>query len=346
MLRFECDYTEGCIPEILEAIARENHTQLQGYSEDTVTERARAKVKALCGREDLDVHFLVGGTQANTTVIAAALRHHQGVIAAAQGHIACHETGAIEAAGHKVIALPSDTGRLTARQIDQVCAAHWSDPSFEHQTQPAMVYLSHPAENGTIYSLSELEEIRAVCDKWHLFLFLDGARLGYALASPKNDVSLQDLARLTDVFYIGGTKVGALFGEAVVISHPELARDFRYHIKQRGGMLAKGWLLGLQFDVLLENDRYMAISRKAVAQAMEIKKAFEEVGVSFWSDSYTNQLFPILPNEALKQFDESYVYNAGEKIDEGHTVARFCTSWATTDAQVQALIADIRRILG
>ena len=158
MLRFECDYTEGCIPEILEAIARENHTQLQGYSEDTVTERARAKVKALCGRDDLAVHFLVGGTQANTTVIAAALRHHQGIIAAAQGHIACHETGAIEAAGHKVIALPSDTGRLTARQIDQVCAAHWSDPSFEHQTQPAMVYLSHPAENGTIYSLSELEE--------------------------------------------------------------------------------------------------------------------------------------------------------------------------------------------
>ena len=187
---------------------------------------------------------------------------------------------------------------------------------------------------------------RGICRGLMAFCEALLARLGYALASPQNDVSLQDLARLTDVFYIGGTKVGALFGEAVVISHPELARDFRYHIKQRGGMLAKGWLLGLQFDVLLENDRYMAISRKAVAQAMEIKKAFEEVGVSSWSDSYTNQLFPILPNEALKQFDENYVYNAGEKLDEGHTVARFCTSWAPTDAQVQALIADIHRILG
>ena len=344
MLRFECDYTEGCIPEILEAISRENHTQLQGYSEDTVTDRARARVKALCGREDVDVHFLVGGTQANTTVIAAALRHHQGVIAAAQGHIACHETGAIEAAGHKVIALPSQTGRLTAAQIEAVCAAHWSDPSFEHQTQPAMVYLSHPAENGTIYSLSELEAIRAVCDKWHLCLFLDGARLGYALASPKNDVSLRDLARLTDVFYLGGTKVGALFGEAVVIANPEIARDFRYHIKQRGGMLAKGWLLGLQFDVLLENDRYMTISRKAVQQAMRIQKALTDKGVSFWSDSNTNQLFPILEDEALLKLEEKYVFNHTEKTDETHTAVRICTSWATTDEQVDALVEDIQQM--
>ena len=272
MLRFECDYTEGCIPEILEAIALHNHAQYPGYSEDACTERARARMKALCGREDIAVHFLVGGTQANTTVIAAALRHHQGVIAAATGHIACHETGAVEAAGHKVIALPSETGRLSAQQIENLCTAHWSDPSFEHQTQPAMVYLSHPAENGTIYSLSELREIRAVCDKWHLKLFLDGARLGYGLAAPDSDVTVQDLAQLTDVFYLGGTKVGALFGEAVVITDPELAVDFRYHIKQRGGMLAKGWLLGLQFDVLLENDRYMTISRKAVAQAMRLRR--------------------------------------------------------------------------
>ena len=346
MLRYECDYTEGCIPEILEAISRENHTQLQGYSEDTVTDRARARVKALCGREDVDVHFLVGGTQANTTVIAAALRHHQGVIAAAQGHIACHETGAIEAAGHKVIALSSQTGRLTAAQIETVCAAHWSDPSFEHQTQPAMVYLSHPAENGTIYSLSELEAIRAVCDKWHLYLFLDGARLGYALASPKNDVSLRDLARLTDVFYLGGTKVGALFGEAVVIANPEIARDFRYHIKQRGGMLAKGWLLGLQFDVLLEDGRYFQISQQAVDRAMEIRAALEALGIPFWSDSWTNQLFPILPNEALTALEREYVFNHTEKMDDTHTAVRICTSWATTEAQTQALIADLRRVLG
>ena len=326
MLRFECDYTEGCIPEILEAIALHNHAQYPGYSEDACTERARARMKALCGREDIAVHFLVGGTQANTTVIAAALRHHQGVIAAATGHIACHETGAVEAAGHKVIALPSETGRLSAQQIEKVCAAHWSDPSFEHQTQPAMVYLSHPAENGTIYSLSELREIRAVCDKWHLKLFLDGARLGYGLAAPDSDVTVQDLAQLTDVFYLGGTKVGALFGEAVVITDPELAVDFRYHIKQRGGMLAKGWLLGLQFDVLLENNRYMTISRKAVAQAMRIKKALTDKGISFWSDSNTNQLFPILPNQALLELEKTYVFNHTEKMDETHTAVRICTS--------------------
>ena len=345
MLRFECDYTEGCIPEILEAIALHNHAQYPGYSEDACTERARARMKALCGREDIAVHFLVGGTQANTTVIAAALRHHQGVIAAATGHIACHETGAVEAAGHKVIALPSETGRLSAQQIEKVCAAHWSDPSFEHQTQPAMVYLSHPAENGTIYSLSELREIRAVCDKWHLKLFLDGARLGYGLAAPDSDVTVQDLAQLTDVFYLGGTKVGALFGEAVVITDPELAVDFRYHIKQRGGMLAKGWLLGLQFDVLLENDRYMTISRKAVAQAMRIKKTLTDKGISFWSDSNTNQLFPILPNQALLELEKTYVFNHTETMDETHTAVRICTSWATTDEQVDALVADIQRVL-
>ena len=345
MLRFECDYTEGCIPEILEAIALHNHAQYPGYSEDACTERARARMKALCGREDIAVHFLMGGTQANTTVIAAALRHHQGVIAAATGHIACHETGAVEAAGHKVIALPSETGRLSAQQIENLCTAHWSDPSFEHQTQPAMVYLSHPAENGTIYSLSELREIRAVCDKWHLKLFLDGARLGYGLAAPDSDVTVQDLAQLTDVFYLGGTKVGALFGEAVVITDPELAVDFRYHIKQRGGMLAKGWLLGLQFDVLLENDRYMTISRKAVAQAMRIKKALTDKGISFWSDSNTNQLFPILPNQALLELEKTYVFNHTEKMDETHTAVRICTSWATTDEQVDALVADIQRVL-
>ena len=344
MLRFECDYTEGCIPEILEAIARENHTQLQGYSEDTLTERARAKVRALCGREDVAVHFLVGGTQANTTVIAAALRPHQGVIAAAQGHIACHETGAIEASGHKVIALPSATGRLNAAQIDALCRDHWADATHEHQTQPAMVYLSHPAENGTLYTLEELRQIRAVCDRWNLKLFLDGARLGYGLAAPGNDITVPDLAALTDVFYIGATKVGGLFGEAVVIVDPALAVDFRYHIKQRGGMLAKGWLLGLQFDVLLENDRYMTISRRAVALALRIKEAFQAKGIAFWCDSVTNQQFPILSNEALKKFDEKYVYSPTAKIDDDHTAVRFCTSWATTEAQVDELVADIDRI--
>ena len=345
MLRFECDYTEGCIPEILEAIARENHTQLQGYSEDPVSDRARARVKALCGDADVDVHFLVGGTQTNTTIIASGLRPYQGVISAATGHIACHETGAIEATGHKVIALPTETGRLNAAQIRAYCAAHWADGSHEHIAQPAMVYLSHPAENGTLYTLQDLTEIRSACDEWNLTLFVDGARLGYGLAAPGTDVTIADLARLTDVFYIGGTKVGALFGEAVVIRNDAMKKDFRYMIKRQGGMLAKGWLLGLQFDVLLENDRYVSVARKAVLQALRIKEAFEKKGCKFLIESWTNQQFPILDNETMHKFDGLYSYSVWELIDASHTAVRFCTSWATTDAQVDQLVADIDRLL-
>ena len=345
MLRFECDYTEGCIPEILEAIQKENHTQLQGYSEDPICDRARARVKDLCGREDVDVHFLVGGTQTNTTVIASGLRPFQGVIAAAQGHIACHETGAIEATGHKVLALPSATGRLSASQIRACCAAHWNDATHEHQVQPAMVYLSHPAENGTLYTLEELKDIRKACDEWNLTLFVDGARLGYGLASPVNDVTVADLARLTDAFYIGGTKVGALFGEAVVIANPAMQLDFRYMIKRQGGMLAKGWLLGIQFDVLLENDRYVQIARHAVEQALRIKEAFEKKGCTFLIESWTNQQFPILDNETLKRFDGHYAYSVWEPVDADHTAVRFCTSWATQPEQVDQLVADIERFL-
>lgn len=345
MIRFECDYTEGCIPEILDAIAKENHTQLCGYSEDPICTRARQKIKSLCGGENVDVHFLVGGTQTNATVIAAALRPYQGVISAVQGHINCHETGIVEASGHKVIALPSETGRLSAAQIDACCATHWADSTHEHIVQPAMVYLSHPAENGTIYSLAELEDIRRVCDKWNLILFVDGARLGYGLAAEGNDVTIADLARLTDAFYIGGTKVGALFGEAVVIRNAFLKKDFRYMIKHQGGMLAKGWLLGLQFDVLFEEDRYFKISRKAVAQAMRIKAAFERKNCRFLIESKTNQQFPILHKDILKKFDQNYTYSVWEPIDDDHIAVRFCTSWATTDQQVDRLVADIDQYL-
>lgn len=345
MLRFECDYTEGCIPEILEAISRENHTQLKGYSEDPICDRARAKIRALCGREDAEVHFLVGGTQTNTTVISAGLRPYQGVISPDKGHIACHETGAIEATGHKVIALPTDNGRLTAEQIDHCCAAHWADASFEHMPQPAMVYISHPAENGSLYLRRDLEEIRRVCDKWNLTLFVDGARLGYGLASPGTDVTLQDLARLTDVFYIGGTKVGALFGEAVIITKEELKKDFRYLIKRHGGMLAKGWLLGIQFDVLMDNDRYLTVADRAVKQALRIKEAFEKKGCDFLMESWTNQQFPILDNETMHKFDGKFSYTLWEPLDAGRSAVRFCTSWATTPEQVDELVAFIEETL-
>ena len=345
MLRFECDYTEGCIPEILDAIARENYSQLQGYSEDTVTERAKAKVKALCGSEDVDVHFLVGGTQTNTTVIAASLRPYQGILAAETGHIACHETGAIESTGHKVLALPTENGRLTASQIRQYCAAHWADASFEHMPQPAMVYLSHPVENGSLYTLEELTEIRKACDEWNLLLFCDGARLGYGLGSPVNDVSLADLARLTDLFYIGGTKVGALFGEALVITHPAAKKDFRYILKQKGGMLAKGWLLGIQFDVLMEDNRIVKLGKHAVEQALRIRKAFEEKNIPFLMESWTNQQFPILTKEQLKLFDDKFAYCVWEPIDAQRDAVRFCTSWATTAEQVDQLVAYIGQAL-
>lgn len=345
MLRFECDYTEGCIPEILAAIAEENHTQLKGYSEDPICEKARDKIKALCENDDVDVHFLVGGTQTNTTVIAATLRPYQGVISVDAGHINCHETGAIEATGHKVLSIANETGKLTAKQIDDYCAAHYSDSTHEHIVQPAMVYLSHPAENGALYSLQELQDIREVCDNWNLVLFVDGARLGYGLVSPATDVTIPDLARLTDVFYIGGTKCGALMGEAVVISNESLKKDFRYMIKHQGGMLAKGWLLGIQFDKLLEEDRYFTVCKKAVDQALRIKKAFEEKGCKFLMESYTNQQFPILHKDILKKFDQDYTYSVWQHMDEEHTAVRFCTSWATTDEQVDRLIEDIGRFL-
>ena len=345
MIRFECDYTEGCIPEILAAISQENHTQLKGYSEDPICEKARKKIKALCGNEDVDVHFLVGGTQTNTTVIAATLRPYQGVISVDAGHINCHETGAIEATGHKVLAIANETGKLTAKQISDYCAAHEADASFEHIVQPAMVYISHPAENGALYSLQELQDIRRVCDEWSLTLFVDGARLGYGLTSPATDVTIQDLAKLTDVFYIGGTKCGALMGEAVVIRKDSLKKDFRYMIKRQGGMLAKGWLLGIQFDKLFEEDRYFTVCKKAVDQALRIKKAFEEKGCSFFMESFTNQQFPVLHKDILKKFDEKYSYCVWQKIDDDHTAVRFCTSWATTDAQVDALIEDINKFL-
>jgi len=344
MIRFDSDYTEGCIPEILDAIARENHTQLQGYSEDPVSDRAKAKVKTLCNAPEADVHFLVGGTQTNTTVIAAALRPYQGVISAATGHIACHETGAIEATGHKVIDLPTESGRLTADQVRRHCAAHWANASFEHIPQPAMVYISHPAENGSLYTLEELIELRKACDEWNLMLFVDGARMGYALASPANDITLPDLARLTDVFYIGGTKCGALFGEAVVITNNALKKDFRYMIKRHGGMLAKGWLLSLQFDVLMEENRYLTISKKAVEQAMRIKQAFEAKGYSFFMESWTNQQFPILDNETMHRFDGKFAYTLWEPLDADHSAVRFCTSWATRTEDVDALVAFVQEL--
>ena len=344
MIRFECDYGEGAHPRILERLAETNLFQTCGYGEDEYCKNARRIIRTLCGDDSLLVQFLVGGTQANATVIAAALRPHQGVIAAQTGHINVHESGAIEATGHKVLPIASGDGKITAGQIRALCQAHWSDATREHMVQPAMVYLSQPTENGTLYLRQELAAIRAVCDAFGLLLYVDGARLGYGLAAACNDVTLPELARLTDAFYIGGTKVGALFGEAVVIRNAALQKDFRYHVKQRGGMLAKGRLLGLQFETLLGEELYFSIAKRAVEQALRIRDAFLEKGFALRYDSPTNQQFPILPVRAVEALKRDYAFSHWEQVDEARAVLRFCTSWATEDAAVEALIRDVRRL--
>ena len=343
MLRFECDYAEGCHPSILAALASTNDEQTAGYGVDPHCDRARALIRAACEAPEADVHFLVGGTQANTTVIASVLRPHQGVLCASTGHINCHETGAIEATGHKVLPLPSDDGKITAAQIEAAWQAHWNDGTHEHIVQPGMVYLSHPTENGTTYSLEEMTAISQVCRRRGLPLFVDGARLGYGLAA-QPDLTLPHLARLCDVFYIGGTKVGALFGEAVVITKEELKRDFRYFIKQRGGMLAKGRLLGIQYECLMENGLYFELGRRAVELALRLRAAFEEKGIPLRYDSRTNQQYPILSDAQLKALGEKYAFSFWEQVDEHHAAVRFCTSWHTSPEQVDALIADVRAL--
>ena len=342
MIRFECDYTTGAHPKILEALVNSNGEACPGYGVDEHCQRARAVLRQLCQAPDAGVHFLVGGTQANATVIASALRPHQGVLCAETGHINVHETGAIEAAGHKVLALPAVQGKITAEQIGRYCREHFDNVAWEHMVQPGMVYLSHPTELGTVYTLAELEAISQAARRWKLPLFVDGARLACGLAA--SDITLPDLARLCDVFYLGGTKAGLLFGEAVVISSPALNQDFRYLIKQHGGMLAKGRLLGVQFEAFLEDGLFLDIGRREVAQALRLQKAFLDKGYPLFVPSPTNQQFPVLPNEHMAALERSYSFEVWEKTDEGHTAVRFCTSWSTTDGDVDALIADIQRL--
>lgn len=338
---FECDYGEGAHPKILERMTETNMEQTPGYGEDEHCRNAAAKIRALCENENAEVHFLVGGTQTNMTVISSILRPYQGVIAADTGHVSVHETGAIESTGHKVISVPGKDGKITAEQIRAVCEEHWADSSHEHIVQPGMVYISFPTEVGTLYSEKELLRISSVCREFRLPLFIDGARLGYGLASEKNDITLPRLASLCDVFYIGGTKVGALFGEAVVFTNTSLTRDFRYMIKQKGGMLAKGRLLGIQFETLLEDNLYFELAAHADRLAMKLRSALAEKGYPFMVESWTNQQFPILPLEKLEQLSGRFGFSFWGKTDETHAAVRFCTSWATKEEHVDALIAAL-----
>ncbi len=344
MIYFNNDYSEGCHPKVLDALIRTNMEQTLGYGEDAYCATAAAKIKALCDAPNAAVHFLVGGTQTNLTVIDAALRPHQGALCPVGGHINVHETGAVEATGHKVLTVPSSDGKITAAQVEQVVLSHRADSSFEHMVQPKLVYISNPSEYGTLYSLAELEALSETCHKLGLYLFLDGARLGYGLAAKGYDVTLADIARLCDVFYIGGTKVGALFGEAVVITNPILNEDFRYLIKQHGGMLAKGRLLGVQFDALMTDNLYFEISAYADALAEKLRAAFDECGVPYLIPSITNQIFPILPDTVLESLSKAYCFTEMERMDETHRAVRFCTSWATKEENVDALCADLKRL--
>lgn len=344
MIQFQCDYNEGAHPLIIKRLTETNMEQTVGYGEDPHCEEARRLIKQACQSDNADVHFLVGGTQANTTVIAHILRPYQGVLAATSGHINVHETGAIESTGHKVLAIPTEDGKLTAKQIDEAMQAHIHEDGPEHMVQPGMVYLSFPTEIGTIYSHDELKAIRTVCDKYDLPLFVDGARLGYGLCSPECDLTLPQLAQLADVFYIGGTKVGALFGEAVVIMNEALKRDFRYSIKQHGGMLAKGRLLGLQFATLFTGNLYFDIAQHAIDEAMRIKAALQAKGIGFLIDSPTNQQFPIFTDTQIATLSEHFMLSLWQRIDEEHTAMRICTSWATKTESTDALIRAIENL--
>lgn len=341
MYQFQCDYNEGAHPRIMERLMETNFEQTVGYGEDHYCDAARAAVRKAVGREDVDVHFLVGGTQANATVISSILRPYQGVLCAVTGHINVHETGAIEHGGHKVLALESPDGLLAARLIREAVEAHYAEDGPEHTVQPGMVYISFSSEVGTVYPLAQLREISAVCREYGLPLFIDGARMGYGLASERCDVTLADIAALADVFYLGGTKQGALFGEAVVIVNDALKKDFRYCIKQNGGMLAKGRLLGIQFLTLFEDGLYFQLSEHAVRQAMRIRDAFESKGFGFLVESPSNQQFPILDNATLDRLSNDFLFSVWHKVDDDHTAVRFCTSWATKPEAVDALIAAL-----
>ena len=337
-LHFTSDYMEGAHPSILRALLESNLEKTEGYGFDPYCDSAKEKIRATCQCPDAAVYFLVGGTQTNATVIDALLRSYQGVLCAETGHISTHEAGAIEFGGHKVLTLPHQLGKISAEAIAHAMDVYNGDANREHTVMPGMVYLSQPTEYGTLYSLAELTAIHAVCREHRLPLYIDGARLAYALASPDNDVTLPDLARLCDVFYIGGTKCGALLGEAVVIPNPKRIPHFFTSIKQHGALLAKGRLLGIQFDRLFTDDLYLRIGDSAVRYAQQLQQALRDKGYPLLFASPTNQIFPILDRDADQRLSPLVSFGFWEQLDESHTAVRFATSWATTQKDVQALI--------
>mgnify|MGYP002800752565 FL=1 len=336
MISFENDYIQGAHPEVLKRLTETNLEPLSGYGTDPYCESAREKIRRECGCPEAEIHFLVGGTQTNAVVIDAMLKGYEGVAAADTGHVAVHEAGAVEYTGHKVLTIPHHSGKIDPGELKEYLEGFYQDANHEHMVFPGMVYLSHPTELGTLYSRKELEEISHICREYEIPLFLDGARLGYGLMSSDTDVTLQDVAQLCDVFYIGGTKVGALCGEAVVF--PEKApRHFLTSVKQHGALLAKGRLLGIQFDTLFTDNLYFDISRHAIERAEELKRVLQEKGCTFAWESPTNQQFVILEDSTVRRLKEHVVFSFWEKADETHTVVRFVTSWATRKEEIEEL---------
>ena len=339
MIYFNSDYLEGAHPYVMEKLNETNMVQTVGYGEDEYCEAARERIKAVCQAPEADVHFLVGGTQTNTTVIASILRPWQGVLSAVSGHINCHEAGAIESTGHKVITLPTANGKITARQVQDYVEWHKNDESTEHIVQPGMVYISHPTEGGTLYTKAELTALYDTCRRYGLPLFIDGARLGYGVMADGAELTIPDIARLCDVFYIGGTKCGALCGEAVVFCGMRAPAHPIPRIKQHGALLAKGRLTGVQFEALFTDGLYFEIGRQAIETAQALRRVLHEHGYRFFLETPTNQQFVILPNEDMARIREHAAIEYWEKYDEAHTVVRFCTSWATTQEDIDALAA-------
>ncbi|MGI6123646.1 MAG: threonine aldolase family protein [Acetivibrionales bacterium] len=338
MLSFESDYTEGAHEQILQRLIETNMEKMSGYGKDRYCDRAKEKIRTLCKCPEADIYFLIGGTQANQIIIDAMLKQYEGVIAADTGHVSTHEAGAIEYTGHKVLTVPHSNGKIQADVLRDYLKNFYGDANHEHMVFPGMVYISHPTEYGTLYSLKELQELSEICKQYELPLYMDGARLGYGLMSAETDVTLPDLSKLCDVFYIGGTKVGALCGEAVVFTHNNAPKHFTTIIKQHGALLAKGRLLGIQFDILFTDDLYFKISRHAIQMADMLRKAFAEKNYKFYIETITNQIFVVLENTKMKELQGKVSFSFWEKADEKHTVVRFATSWATKEEEIAALI--------
>ena len=346
MLSFESDYVEGCHEQILKRLIETNLEKLPGYGADHYTELAKEKIRNACECENAQVYLLTGGTQTNQIVIDTMLQPYEGVVAAETGHVSLHEAGAIEYTGHKVLTLAQTLGKISAEDLKQLLKTFWSDANHEHMVFPGMVYISHPTEYGTLYSADELLQISAVCREYKIPLFLDGARLGYGLMSKKTDVTLPMIAKLCDVFYIGGTKVGALCGEAVVFTGNNMPKHFLTRVKQHGALLAKGRLTGIQFDTLFTDNLYFDISRHAINMAEKLKEVFVKEGLEFFIDSPTNQLFIIMENAKMRHLEENVRLNYWESYDDNHTVLRFATDWATKEKDIKEFERILHAVMG